>query len=109
MQRYLVLSGEGAILRFFTGRGDTFTDGGDIWRGGVANTKFVGIVEEIPSRSSRAMGALICGVCLPSNFECPLEVKLCVLEVEEHARGPISSCLVQWGSDFSRHWGSQKC
>jgi len=42
MQRYLVLSGEGAILRFFTGRGDTFTDGGDIWRGGVAKYRPIG-------------------------------------------------------------------
>jgi len=42
MQRYLVLSGEGAILRFFTGRGDTFTNGGDIWRGGVAKYRPIG-------------------------------------------------------------------
>ena len=31
-----------------------------------------------------------------------------VLEVQERARGPLSSCQVWWGSDFTRRRGSQK-
>jgi len=44
---------------------------------------------------------------LPPNFQRPLATKLCVrppnlLEVQEHARGPLSPCQVWWGSDFTR-------
>jgi len=31
-----------------------------------------------------------------------------VLEVKERARGPLSPCLVWWGSDFTRRRGGQK-
>jgi len=31
-----------------------------------------------------------------------------VLDVQEHARGPLSPCKIWWGSDFTRRWGGQK-
>ena len=38
----------------------------------------------------------------------PLAAKLCVLEVRERVRGPLSPCQVWWGSDFTRPRGLPK-
>jgi len=61
------------------------------------------------------MGVLIWGDGFPMNFQHPLMGKLCigppnVLEVQEHARGPLSSFEVQvwWGLNLTRLWGGQK-
>jgi len=42
----------------------------------------------------------------PSGETSALDPKC--FEVQERAQGPLSPCQVWWGSDFARHWGSQK-
>jgi len=43
----------------------------------------------------------------PSSGE-TMRQALKVLEVQERARGPLSSCIAWWGSDFTRRRGGQK-
>ena len=58
------------------------------------------------------MVVLSTGSLVPPNFQRPLLTKLCVgppkvFKVQEGARGPLSSCQVWWGSDFTRRRGGQ--
>jgi len=53
------------------------------------------------------------GVEFPLNFQRLLAAKLyaaagTVLEVQEHARGPLSPCQIWWGLDFTHHWAAKK-
>jgi len=52
------------------------------------------------------------GVWLPRNFQRSLAAKLCVrspkvLEVQQHARGPLSPFQIWLGSDFTRRRGGK--
>ena len=58
------------------------------------------------------MGVLSWWGLVTPKFSVPLAAKLCVrppkvLEVQEHARGPLSPCQVWWGSGFTRCQDSQ--
>jgi len=53
------------------------------------------------------------GVEFPPNFQRLLVAKLyaaagTVLEVQEHAQGPLSPCQIWWGLDFTHHWAGKK-
>jgi len=58
------------------------------------------------------MGVLSLGSLVTPKFSAPPSGETVrqtqkVLEVQERARGPLSSCQVWWGSDFTRRRGSQ--
>jgi len=68
---------------------------------------------EIRSRGFGVMGVWVWGSPVIPKFQYHLMAKQCfrspnVCDVQEHARGPLSSCQVWWGSDFTRHCGSKK-
>jgi len=59
------------------------------------------------------MGVLSWGGLVAPKFSTPLSGETLrqtrnVLEVQEHAGGPLSPCQVWWGSDFTRRRGGQK-
>ena len=65
------------------------------------------------SRGYGVMGVLSWGVWFPQIFSAPTRETASdpqkVLEVQKHARRPLSLCQVWWASDITRRRGSQKC